>query len=275
MDITPRITYICLNCINIVLHGIGFCLLLALYKRGEKSSQRLYLLNLSLAELLQNFLRLLIHSIVLQRISHSFRTIGRIGHCILYVTNTGIYYLCFSAVFLLTGDRLLCVGMRYPKVWNLQKILNIIKCTWVFNLLVSLGIFLYTYFLREDNELARKVDVILTIYVPTTLFITFLVFAIFTYTVMFYKFLSSSRVTQRNRISSHSILYTFRQSKFFVSIIIISTFLFLMVIPGLIATFTLITGNSPSMLFDIYLNISSYFKRYCWWVDIRVLATKC
>lgn len=257
MDPSPRITYICLNVVNILLHGLGFCFLLLLYKKGQRSSQRIYLLNLSLVELLQNLLRLLVHSIVLQRMLQSHNTIGKVGQCILNVTNSGMYYLCFMSVLLLTGDRLLCVGFKYAKAWSIEKCINILKCTWTFNVMISVAMVLFTYFYLDNIELSRRFDYILTVYIPTTLFITFLVFAVVTYSIMFSQFFTSSRVTQRNRTASQSsIMYTFSQSKFFMSLIIITAFLVLMVIPGLIATIKILHGKPLERWYQIYLNIS-------------------
>lgn len=248
-----RIAYICLNSLNILIHGLGFFLLLVLYKKGHKTSQRLYLLNLSFSELLQNFFRLLIHSIILHRLLHSLRGIGKIGHCIVYVTNTGVYYQCFFSVCLLTGDRLLSMRTGYGKDWSLRRRINIIRLSWALNIMASVGIFFYMYFFRIENNTAYSIDNIITIYIPTSLFIAFLVFAVFTYTIMFYKFFASNQIIHQK---STSVLETFRQSKFFISVIIVSTFLFLMVIPGLVATVMIIGGNPPHPMFVIYLNIS-------------------
>ena len=256
-DLTEQITYISLRSINIALHGFGLYLLVTLYKQGEKSSQRLYLLNLSFAELLQNFFSLVIHSLRLTYKLHPSRVLGRTITFLIYVINTGVGYQYFASMFLLLGDRLLCtlLGLRYPIYWNFRKTITTITCTWVCNVLVSVAASLHVY-VSKKQVIYGEVNKIMSFYVPTTLFATFLIFSIFSYSVMFYKFLSSRRRTSGGGTAQPSALYIFTHSKFFICIILVSTFLILMVIPTSIGTLSLIIDNPLSRSFDKYLHIS-------------------
>lgn len=259
-----KIVSIFLALTNIILHGIGLCLLFTLYKRrGEKSYQRCYLLNLSLAELVQNIFRLTIHLLLLYDADHRNRSLCQLICYFRYVTNTAVYYQCFASMFLLTGDRLLCIllGMRYTIIWNFKKTIYVIAMTWFFNGIISIGMCVHmTVTMRTCKQLhACAFNKVVYLYVPTSLFVIFLAFTIFTYSVLFYKYVVSRRQFSMNSNENHrrTIKSAITNSKFFVSIMLISTFLLFMVIPASVATFYyIVAGTMPSMSYIYYLNIS-------------------
>ena len=259
---TENAIYMTLNVFNIILHGSGFYLLLCLYNRGKRSPQRVFIMNLSLVELLQNICRLSVHitSTLIPSENSSKNSAGSVAlWYMILITNSGIYYLCFASMFLLTCDRLLCIwlSVRYPTYWNLKKTFTTIGSTWVFCALIAVTIVLYAYCVVQPWD--SVYNNLLSRYITTALFTIFLVFAIFSYSVMFLKFLSSSRNTStRNKRSKHTILYTFRHSKFFISVMLVSTFLVLMVIPNLINTVLKISGNVDTTIansLDLCINV--------------------
>ena len=96
----------CMNALNIFGHGVGFLLLCATYKKC-KSPQHILLLNLSFVELMGNILNAI-------RVSVHNNAMGSDKDSILFYTVlfidvssfTTVNYLYYTAMFLLTGDRL-------------------------------------------------------------------------------------------------------------------------------------------------------------------------
>lgn len=95
-------------------------------------------------------------------------------------------------------------------------------------------------------------------YIPLFLVVIFFVFAIFAYGLMFYKFISSRRKTRRPQPNENTIRHAFRHSKFFVSIMLITSFLILMVIPfsaiTLLMKKKLVTEYKKHMDFSVLLS---------------------
>ena len=237
--------------------------------------QHLFLLNLSLSEFVQNIIRLIFYSFVMyiavnlcmtpsiillsqnQNIStptasasgvapspsllHASITVAYFGE---FVLNTGMIYQCFMAMILLTADRLMCIllGIRYPMYWSSKKTLVTIMCTWLISLTTIIAVCLYANTLHDHKSIGKLQRVIQILW--ATFALSFLTFAIFSYAVMFQKFLLSRRSLTTSDTEPLSAWKTFRKSKFFVCVMLVSSFLVLWVLPTVINTI----GSLPTAL---------------------------
>ena len=147
--------------INFAMHALGSCLLISIYKRGKKTAQHLFLINLSMAEAMMNFCRILYLILIFNELYiHSVD---------LRVTNiniasvfgaTGIQYIYYLAMFYITTDRILLtlLTVNYSVHCTRGRAKKLILCTWVINLFISLTSSLVAYFVgwNNFNELTYK-----------------------------------------------------------------------------------------------------------------------
>ena len=136
----------------------------------------------------------------------------------------------------ITVDRLLEISLniKYNLYCNEAKAKWLLIFTWITGLAMTFGIILTTIFTEFEYE--RPFD----LYLHTPLSLTFIILAIVTYVLIFRKF-KQTRITpseynhsgpSSNQVSN---VYTvFRKSKFFVSVLLISSFILFVEIPGFI-----------------------------------------
>ena len=253
-----------IDTINIILHLTGFYLLINNYNNGNKTVQKLYLIHLSIIEATKNFCYLIgnvpviIH---LSRYSISSRRIAYyIDYYIMAITTTGVYLSYFLAMMYITVDRLLHVllHMKYSMFWTINKARKLLIVTCMVNFTISATFALVYYFIRDDNFMATIMENIFNIYVPTVLYTIFFILAVVCYIIMFLRFAQSRRATTQTDSDSpqQSLMSIFLNSRFFVSIMLVTSYLIFMIIPSLIRTFYYIAdAHMPHILFD-YINIS-------------------
>ena len=111
---------------NIILHGLGFFLMIKSHKGSNRTVQHLYITNLSASELLKNMASLF------EGIVMTFY--GKAEWQLLYIaraTNCFAYSAYTFAMLFLTVDRFLTAtaGERYTLFWNVKrtKVLIFIK----------------------------------------------------------------------------------------------------------------------------------------------------
>lgn len=225
--------YVILGSANILFHGIGGVLLILTYKR-KKTPQHLLLINLSATELLRNITRVAICTIFIVD-GGDFQSLPSFSIWAVYITT--ITYLYFAAMFLITVDRLVAtvLSIQHMIVCTDDRIKWTIGAVWGFVLLVSFSIFGYyhsvygVFWLYVDGIYETLVFL-----VPTLLTVSYMVFAVICYLVMFTRYIRSKRLSTSSHLSS---LQLFRRSKFYVSVLLITSFMFLMVIPyGILAS---------------------------------------
>ena len=168
-----------------------------------------------------------------------------------------IYYLNMSY---LTINKLLeiILNIRYPIFINEVRIKILLKCTWLFGLTFSTCMVLVRHFIPHFQF------GLLTLYYYPTLDFCFLSAAIITYGFIFHKFylsreaLPSGRRLKSSRASSSSITRrasvwnVFRASKFYVSVLLISSFLIFTVIPDLTLMLHALLGRSiPQVMYAV------------------------
>ena len=262
MDYVVYTVHLLLCGCNCLLHGLASFILLKLHKKNSKSSQWYCLLSLCVAELLQNICRFILYPLKLYWAIHPRRS-KAVGHVIVHVAlalNTGIVYQCLFGMFLITADRLLCIllDLRYRIYWNYKRTRVLVLSTWIFSFIVTLILSLRMDHIMETKRYkeARLLDTIAN-YILTTVSILFVIFATFSYGFIFHKYLSSRRAMLSKEVRPLSVWQAFRSSKFFTSVLLVSSFLVFWVTPTLLANITgLLRGVGVNERLKNYVNIS-------------------
>ena len=120
---------------NIIVHSIGIYILRCLQKNGRGDVQSVYILNLSITELIINvtsFLRNLMKMAPIEAFqSELFKTMVTYSYIVDYTVLKFILYMSMLAI---TLDRLFLVTLSvfYPLYWNRKKARVVVLCIWSF-----------------------------------------------------------------------------------------------------------------------------------------------
>lgn len=310
MSVVLDLIFLILNVLNITLHGTGFYLLLCLYRNGMDYSRHLLLMNLSLIEGLSNFVDLLqtpITDLIVMPREYSLaldhmRTYIRIVYDCMF----GVLY--HLAMIYIVADRFMDIylNIKYPTYWSLRKTRYLLRATWTLAFLF--GICACVLYKLDGYDLTENFSK----YFTPVIDITFVMISIATYTFIFSKFKQtrlspsnlntnwmeedeSMRQTASSASSSPGTSQTsktdfcgvFRRSKFYISVLLISSFVIFIVVPDLLNVFVFMNikdfpnalltffllCNSVSDLLDgyIYIFIQGYVRKLLW----KKLKKKC
>lgn len=284
------ITLLILNIFNIFLHGAGFYLLHCLYLNGMDYSRHLLLMNLSLIEGLANFVDLLQVPIT-NMVRVSEETFYVIRDVQIYI---GITYDCMFgvlyhlAMIFIVFDRFMDIflSIQYPAYWSLKKTQYLLRATWAVAAIFAICACLVFRVCGSD------ITVKFSKYFTPIVDIIFVVISVGTYSFIFVKFKQTRSSPTQNvehkgyesdsmrQNNYQSIFKIFRQSKFFISVLLIVSFIIFIVVPDLLNAFmfvddmhppyelmvTFLLFNSMSDLVDgyIYIFIQGYVRKLLW-----------
>lgn len=174
---------------------------------------------------------------------------------------TSFYWIYMFAMFHITADRLIAAAMniQYKTLCTVRRTITVIACSWALLFVVPAVAISSVYYTYEHEERLRwwvnagfRADISLLVtlvYVPACLNIAFLLFAIISYLLMFIKYVRTERKISP---SKRSVFQMFRNSKFYVALLIITSFLLLVVIPSIVffvlTTFTTNISSVPLWL---------------------------
>lgn len=157
-------------------------------------------------------------------------------------------YCYYAFIFYMTGDRLVGVVLhiRYPLYWGIKRAKQLVIFTFVACCLICICMCITFVKMKHCNNLKeyQQVYTMYHVYIPTALDITFLLIAICTYRTLFDKFRTSRRKSTTSYDSAVSPgqedFFTtsnlFVNSRFHISVLIVTSFLLFKVVPGLIYT---------------------------------------
>lgn len=250
-------TRLSLNICNVLLHGTGSYLLKCQYRLGRKSPQKVFIINLSICELLMNLLETL-RSIprALEVSPKTKLLIDGVQNYVLITMFTGVSFIFYLDMFYITLDRLLSVllNFRYKFYCTENRARNLMSATWCMGVLITICISLAHRFVKYDWKPSFFT------YVYPILEFTFILIAIATYLFIFKQYKDSCRKNTRiwRRKTGYNGKVTsirlFQNSRFFVPLLLIATFIVFMVIPDLVYLFHGILCN----------NISESLLAACW-----------
>ena len=227
-----------LKLINTFIHIIGLYLLRYLQRNGSEDVQMIYVINLSATELIINitsFLRNLLKLLPLSVFkSNEFKEILNYSYIVDY---TILKFCLYMTMFVITLDRmfLILLNVFYPVHWNIRRAKLLVGSMWLFGFLM----FIATTVMYTLNKDAYLVSLFAN-YVTITLDVAFVITAVASYTLIFMIFVYNikfrERHTNKNPSNSEShnqqnIFQTFRQSRFYMPLLLIFTFI-MFVIPA-------------------------------------------
>ena len=255
--LTTCIFILVISVLNFTLHLVGCFLLICLYKDGRRTIQQLLLINLSCVQCLTTCSSLIFSIANMLDYIYSDIHYDHLSNFFQLVNTTGLSYLFYFSMAYVTVDRLInsLLNIRYRIYCDKGKIVTVLFVTWCINISIGVAVAGIYFSVGMDTLCRNGVDQIIMEYIPAIFDMMFLVLVIASYSIMFTKFVSSQRLVSQND-EQESLFTIFRNSKFYISILLISAFLLLTVIPGLIIAVLKLTKFSGSDSFYLYTTIS-------------------
>ena len=210
----------------LLAHSIGLFLLSKVPEGVVNETQRIFIFNLSLAELLIAVFGFIKDITTL----FDYEIINYVHHisCILLLSWISIVY--YQVMFYLTMDRFFQVylNLKYPVYWTKHRTKKLILFIWFFATSFYVTI-TYLYFMKN-----LRYAKLLHGYLYPTLNISFLTFA-----VIIYGYIGCTFKKRRHQVvplqvkDKHCLLLKRRRSGFFLPFLLVISFLTLIVIPDL------------------------------------------
>ena len=281
---------------NIFLHGIGFYLLKRVQRTGLRNVQMIYITSLSVVELIMNimsFIRNLLRLMPFKVFkSCEFKSIVMYSYIFDY---TILKFCLYMTMIIITLDRvvLILLNATYPNHWNVKKARYLVRCIWLFGafvFIVTTSVYINSLTIVPSNtstELPSNVNLtyynstatdhdyhratrcddnnilfLIANYVTLIFDIIFVTIAVGSYALIFHVFKTGQRKVKLRRSGSKTGLWrTFRQSRFYVSLLLILAFVFF-VIPADLAwiVFSSKTQNEVVALITTTSYAISYFS---------------
>ena len=239
MNIALSVILSTLNVVTMMAHVLGCYLLTCQYENGVQNSQQLYLINLAVSEGSLNFLQLLTNHVGVD-VDSSSLTVVR--HYIKTVRGYGFNTVYLLTMIYLTFDKLLDIhlNIKYHLYWNEQRTKYLITTTWCLTLTSAITVSIvyhYTGF---------KVHEGLDLYVYPTFNIIFLIIASLTYGFIFHKYKKSRHppVQLGNTQVRQSTFRVFQRSRFYIPVLLITSFILFMAVPDFIQMACVASGQS-------------------------------
>lgn len=258
-------TLLLLNLTNILLHSLGCCLLISLYRTGLRNSQQIYLINLSFCELLMNALEFSMRVTKVTTLPSNLRgLIVSIQDYVLIVMFSGIAIVFYMDLVYITLDRLMTVSysLKYSAYWDDVKARRLVYLTWTVGIFSCVGMSLLSYYLNYNWK------ILYFKYIFPILETAFLFLVLLTYSTLFKEHKKSYRMSRQIRHCRTrsirqrkvtTVMTVFWNSRFIVSILIICNFVVFMLAPCLVYLIYGILGNNQSDLL-----------RACCWIAFAI-----
>ena len=221
---------------NVFLQLLGCYLLWKTYNWTTITTQKLIIFNLSLCESLKCCYWSIYYLLLLNGFERTSSPMEYI-----FCVHLGSVELLYMLMVALTLDRLMniVIGMRYSAYWTAEKTKIMLIIFWIIHFLWSLANVVIYYF-----KGAAWVYNATIAYAGLVKSIVFIMLAAVTYSVIFWKYKKSRESLRRfqspdnmeiNKYSSS--LQIFRKSRFYVSVLIIFTYLLFIIIPYCVFAF--------------------------------------
>lgn len=226
---------------NLFLHSLGSYLLIRLYRRGKDDVEQIYLIQLSITDAMINLLSIVQTPLVEQLpVSEKVQSaLEDLQYHVAVVLGTGLTLINYVTVMYITVDKLLEIflNIRYPLYWSQERAKYLIITTW------SVGLLICIIFSIISGDHCNKVTYqdIFPVYVYPTFDFIFIIIAVTTYVFIFRKFMEKrgNDVTHSTKQRKHkqNVIKVFFKSRFYVSALLIASFLVFVVLPDLLWLF--------------------------------------
>ena len=225
--------------INSLAHTMGAYLLICICRSDGSSTQLIYLIHLSFAEAAGNYLDLVRYVLSFFELSGTTLKVVRETQYYLKMTvYTGITVVYYFIMVYMTFDRLMGVTLhvKYMRYWRESRTKRLMKATWLIGGLICVVMAVAHKLLNYEFE-GLFYGYIYPIYN-----VGFLILATISYIIIFHKFKKSKRNTHltincrlANNLEKHRKLrQIFTNSRFFVTLLIVFSFLLFVIIPDFI-----------------------------------------
>ena len=203
---------------------------ITLHYNRQHSTEQVYVINLALTEGFINLfegVRRIMELITLHGNSSSL--LVNVQNYLMIVLLTGISFVYYADMIYLTIDRLMLVllNIKYSLYWNERKAFHLVAWTWVCGVALSVVVCLLTYYNDYDWEYNFY-----TFFYPI-LEILFILVAISAYVLIFREYARTRSVPGAGPQQRLSWWKIFRNSRFYISVLLILTFFLFMVVPDL------------------------------------------
>ena len=255
------VLHLFLSILNVLLHTLGLYLLLTIYKNGKNETpQQLFLIHLTVCEILINFFGILrgVDDIISESTNcgEIDSLLVNVNEYVMILSFTGVSVVYYITMIYLTVDRLadILLNIKYHLYWDTRRT-NVLMCiTWIAGLLLSGIISLLYKFTGFEWE-----NVFYKYFLPILNF-SFITISLVTYVCIFriYKRTHDTKWGQRGTRRALSSWQVFRRSRFYVSVLMILTFLVFMVIPDLSYLFLVVIRGDKTRDFLLLCCYISY-----------------
>lgn len=256
------VVLILLNIMNSIMHGMGIMILL---KIGRKKTQHIYLINLSISELLKNVIIFLTCIPEITPMSpYAFSICMKIHVYLGIVYDYTIMCSYVLTMFYITLDRycIIVIGHQYKAFWNSTKANTLVITTWLLGGSVSVSISLIHHLL-DDVEVLRyfiftnQREGLLVSYSRPLFDLPFIILATAVYYQIFHKYSKSQeKILINSGKQNKSRVTVFTHSTFFVPVLLIGSFVAFTVIPNLLISYHQLAGKYVSHTLQVLCYIS-------------------
>ena len=259
MELALYVVVILLNIGDILLHIAGIYLLICHFKTNDANIQQLYIVHLSITELLFSILWLFIYITKCIDIQDGVPKMAiQATHYVMIIAHALLASVFYCAIYFITIDRLIACWLptKYLACWDTTKAKKLLIGMWI------IGIILLSLILLLHKLTGIEIERTLHIYLFTPLNIFFVILACFVYAFIFYRYKESQK--RRTRVSKNSTgfclkistIKIFHKSRFHISVLVILTFIFFIAIPDVSYVFVIVIRNKTSDIFLAFCAIS-------------------
>ena len=222
MASAPGVTLIIFRFVNAIIHTLGCYLLIRQYKDGKDTPQQVYLINLALAESTQNFFSAFMSPFFckMDLLKNAVYAIDKFQETFVIITVVSVNLVYYMSMIFITFDRLLeiLLNIKYPLYWNVCKSKYLILSTWLTSAVVCI-ICLVSYTIDGFDYYPY------VWYVYLSADFIFVFTALITYIFIFRKYRQTRVHPSRNISNQRGIFHVFRKSRFYISVLLITSFL--------------------------------------------------
>lgn len=226
---------IILKTFNVGLHSLGIYLLHCLCKTDKVNVQMLYILNLSVSELIINLVSVIRYIVrVIGFNSPLYKTVLLYSYIFDYTVLKSCLYMWMLYI---TLDRVAGVVMNitYPVWWDRSKAKHLVTFTWMSAFVIFLITLIVHIITRDEFHFFKIANYFIIVFD-----VSFVVAAVVAYIIIFDRFQKSLKhsILHRNSKRCEKNLWkVFRSSRFYVSLFLILTYILFTIIPDLLWTF--------------------------------------
>ena len=253
---------------NVFIHSLGLYLLNCLSRRGKGNVQMIYIMNLSATELIinmfsfsRNLVRLL-PSLETMRQSHKYRDVEMYS----YILDYQLKFCLYMWMLYITIDRVcgVLLNLNYSQYWSETKAKLLVGATWTvaFSFMIYMCVMFTLDRLRDEKHMHAAQLFQIANYVVMVMDFSFVVTAACAYIFIFYRYQRSRLnrfLSRKASVPSKScgggggknVWGLFRRSRFYVSVLLISTYLVFTILPDLLWTFGVVERNNLQFLMTI------------------------